>query len=114
MAIHVLQLGPYPPPEGGVTRNMIAIRNELQAQGNRCSIIVTSQSSRVENQKDVYHPGSILEMLRLLWSLDYDVLHLHMGGDVTKRLLALAFVCSLFGRKRSILTLHSGAYPMTD
>jgi len=111
---HVLQLGPYPPPEGGVTRNMVAIRDEMLAQGNRCSIIATSQSSRIGDEPDVYHPQSAFKLIKLLMSLDYDILHMHIGGDITKRLLSLAFACSLFGRKRSILTLHSGAYPLTD
>src|SRR5688572_12540186 len=114
MPIHVLQLGPYPPPEGGVTRNMIAIRNELLAQGNRCSIIATSKSNRVEDEPDVYHPGSALEMLRLLAIFDYDGTHLQNGADVTILVRLRAFVCSVVGRKTSVLTLHSGAYPLAD
>ena len=39
MAMHVLQLGPYPPPEGGISRNMLAIRDELLKRGDRCTII---------------------------------------------------------------------------
>jgi glycosyltransferase involved in cell wall biosynthesis len=114
MALHVLQLGPYPPPEGGITRNMLAIRRTLLEQGNRCSIIATSKSTRVEDEPYVYHPGSVMDLVKLLATIDYDVLHLHIGGKVSKRVVGLALLCALFGSKKSILTLHSGAYPLTD
>ena len=114
MPLHVLQLGPYPPPEGGITRNMLAIRDELLKNGHRCSIIATSQSTNVIEEADVHHPRSAAALVRLLASLEYDVLHLHMGGDIKSRVLSLASVCALFGRGKSVLTLHSGAYPLTD
>jgi glycogen(starch) synthase len=112
--LHVLQLGPYPPPEGGITRNIIAIRDELHRRGHRCSIIATSRSSNVTDEPDVYHPRSPLALVGLLRRLEFDVLHLHVGGDVTNRVLALARVATMFARGRSILTLHSGAFPLTD
>lgn len=113
MPLHVLQLGPYPPPEGGISRNMLAIRDELLTRGHSCSIIATSRSSRVDKERDVYHPRSPFELLRLLSALDFDVLHLHIGGEINKRVLALAAACSLFSQNKSILSLHSGAYPLT-
>lgn len=114
MPLHVVQLGPYPPPEGGISRNILAIRDELASRGDRCSIIATSRSSEVKNEPDVYHPRSSAALAMLLSSLKFDVLHLHIGGAVTARVLALAFVCSIFGRGRTVLTLHSGAYPLTE
>lgn len=113
MPLHVLQLGPYPPPEGGICRNMLAIRDEIVGIGRRCSIVATSRSSQIDEEADVYHPRSTLGLLKLLASLKFDILHLHIGGDVSPRVLALALVCSLFGRKKSVLTLHSGEYPLT-
>ena len=114
MPLHVLQLGPYPPPEGGISRNILAIRDELIAAGHQCSIVVTSRSSSVTSEHDVYHPRSPLALIALLRKLRFDVLHLHIGGDVTARVLALAFVCSIFGRDRSVLTLHSGGFAVSD
>ncbi|CAN5494591.1 hypothetical protein BH10ACI3_BH10ACI3_18590 [soil metagenome] len=113
MSLHVLQLGPYPPPEGGISRNMLAIRDEVRLRGGRCSIIATSKSSRVDDEADVYHPRSPLALLKLLSSLKFDVLHLHVGGEVTPRVLSLASAAAFFGRGKSVLTLHSGAYPLT-
>jgi len=49
-----------------------------------------------------------------LAKLDFDILHLHIGGEVTARMLALAFACTFFAKGKSVLTLHSGAYPQTE
>ncbi|MGE3465555.1 MAG: glycosyltransferase family 4 protein [Pyrinomonadaceae bacterium] len=114
MPLHVVQLGPYPPPEGGISRNMIAIRDALRARGDRCSIIATAKSSRIDDAADVYHPRSAFALLRLLVTIKFDVLHLHIGGEVSKRVLSLARAVAFFGRGRCLLTLHSGQYPLTD
>lgn len=111
--MRVLQLGPYPPPRGGITRNMLAIRDELIAAGHHCSIVATSKSSRVVPEPDVYHPGSALGLLKLLYKLEFDVLHIHVGGEIPPRLLALVFCCTVFARGRCVLTLHSGGYPLS-
>jgi glycosyltransferase involved in cell wall biosynthesis len=114
MAMHVLQLGPYPPPEGGISRNMLAIRDELLAAGHQCSIIATSRSRNPVDEPGVYHPRSAVGLLRLLARLNFDILHLHIGGEVTARVLALAFTSTFFAKGKSVLTLHSGAYPLTE
>jgi glycogen synthase len=113
MAMHILQLGPYPPPEGGISRNMLAIRDEAIAAGHKCSIIATSKSSTESNDANVYHPRSAFALLKLLAAVKFDVLHLHIGGDVSPRVLLLAAAAAIFGRGKSVLTLHSGAYPHT-
>jgi glycosyltransferase involved in cell wall biosynthesis len=114
MEMHVLQLGPYPPPEGGISRNMLAIRDELRSKGHGCSIIATSKTSNPIAEPNVYHPRSAFALLRLLATTKHDILHLHLGGDITKRVLAMALGCTVFGSRRSVLTLHSGAWPLTN
>ena len=109
--MHVLQLGPYPPPEGGINRNMLAIREELQTNGHQCSIIATSKSTKITNENGVYHPSNPQELIKLLQKIKCDVLHLHVGGEITKRVLGLIAVCAFFGRGKSVLTIHSGGYP---
>ncbi len=109
--MHVLQLGPYPPPEGGINRNMLAIRDELQKNGHQCSIIATSKSTKILDEKNVYHPSSPKDLIKLLKRLDYDILHLHVGGEITKRVLGLIAVCAFFGKGKSALSVHSGGYP---
>lgn len=111
--MRVLQLGPYPPPYGGVSRNMTAIRAELLASGHQCSIIATSRSTRIDEEPDVYHPRTPFQLIKLLSSLKYDVLHLHIGGEIPPRVLALMLFCTSFAPARSVLTLHSGGYPFS-
>ena len=111
--MHVLQLGPYPPPEGGINRNMLAIREELENRGHRCSIIAVAKSTKIIPEKDVYHPRTPRNVIKLLKKLDYDILHLHVGGEINKRFLSLIAVCALFGRRKSVLSVHSGGYPFS-
>lgn len=113
MVLHVLQLGPYPPPEGGVSRNMLAIREELERAGEKCSIIATSKSLKPREEPNVFHPRTPFELLKLVRSIDFDVLHLHVGGDLNRRVLALAFAVGTIAGRKSVLTVHSGAFPLT-
>jgi len=108
--MHVLQLTPYPPPEGGISRNALAIRDELRMNGHRCSIIATAKSSHITPEPDVYHPPSAIELVKLLAKIKFDVLHVHVGGEVPARILAFLATCAAFGRGRSVLTFHSGGY----
>ena len=108
--MRVLQLGPYPPPHGGVQTNLVAIRRLLRARGIPCAVINIT-SAPESGDEAVYYPRGVLPLLRLLARLEYDIVHLHLGGNLTPRLLGLAAVCSMLPGKRSVLTFHSGGYP---
>jgi glycosyltransferase involved in cell wall biosynthesis len=112
--MHILQLGPYPPPEGGIHRNMLAIREDLLNAGHRCSIIATAKSSKITPESDVYHPRTPAELIKLLVKLKYDVLHLHVGGDLTPRVMSLVLACGIIGRRKNVLTIHSGGFAVSD
>jgi glycosyltransferase involved in cell wall biosynthesis len=112
MGIHVLQLGPYPPPEGGVTRNVLAIRERLLDRGDQCSIIATSKSTEPNGGPDIYRPDSAAALVSLIRKIDHDVLHLHVGGEINKRVLALCLASATFG-KHPVLSVHSGGYAKT-
>lgn len=112
--MRVLQLGPYPPPEGGITRNLVAIREELQKSGHKCSVVVIARSSNVTHDPDIYYPRSPFALLKLLCELDYDILHLHIGGEITSRILSLMTVCAFLGRGKSVLTVHSGGFAVSE
>lgn len=110
--MHVVQLGPVPPPEGGVSRNIIAIRDELIERGHRCTLVATTSGG--SDEEGIYRPRTPASLITLLAKLDFDILHLHIGGDVTTRVLGLALAASQFARGRSVLTLHSGAFPLSE
>jgi glycogen synthase len=106
----VLQLGPFPPPHGGVQTNLVAIRDHLRRHGARSPVINLTRHRRASSD-DVYYPRSPYEVLKLLLTIPADVVHLHVGGEFTPRLLGLALACTLLPGRRAVLTLHSGGYP---
>lgn len=110
--MRVLQLGPYPPPHGGVQSNLIAIRTFLLRQGIPCGVVNITRH-RNSAGDSVYYPKSAAELMRLLLQLDYNLIHLHVGGMLSRRLLGLGLVCTLLPSRKTIMTFHSGGYPST-
>ena len=108
--MRVVQLGPYPPPHGGVQTNLVAIRQHLQSHGHSCDAVNLTRF-RSADADGVYYPQGALALMRLLWRLPADLLHLHFGGDLTPRLLGLALYCTLLPGRKTVLTFHSGGYP---
>jgi glycosyltransferase involved in cell wall biosynthesis len=108
--MRVLQLGPYPPPHGGVQTNLVAIRNYLLQHGATCPVINLTRNRR-DDADDVYYPHNARELLQLLIHLQYDVVHLHIGGNLSNRLLGLGMVCANMPGTKSVLTFHSGGFP---
>ncbi|MEO6390497.1 MAG: hypothetical protein ABIP75_01515, partial [Pyrinomonadaceae bacterium] len=111
--MRVLQLGPYPPPHGGVQANLSAIRAALLARGDTCPVMVITRADTVADEIEVYRPQGPIELLITLIFLDFGIVHLHLGGNLTLRLLLLALVCAWLPGRRSVLTFHSGGYPST-
>ncbi len=111
--MRVVLLGPYPPPHGGVQTNLMAIRGFLLERGVQCAVI-NLHRFRGGQGEAVFHPTGALETLRLLISLRADVIHLHIGGDLTPRLLGLCLACCVMPRSKAVLTFHSGGYPSSE
>ena len=76
--MRVLLLGPYPPPHGGVQSNLVAIRTFVRSQGVPCAVINITRH-RKQDADDVYYPSSAAGVMQLLWRLEYDIVHLHLG-----------------------------------
>ena len=108
--MRILQLGPYPPPHGGVQRNLLAI-HEFLRRNEISSSIVNITRFRHSGVEGVYFPKNWIELFILLFRLKYDIVHLHIGGSVTLRLLGLSLVCCLIPSRKAVLTFHSGGYP---
>ena len=106
----VLLLGPYPPPHGGVQTNLVAIRQFLRDRGIPCSAINLTRFRRTDAD-DVYYPSSAAGVARRMVVLRPDIIHLHFGGNLSRRLLWLAFISTLIPGARVVLTFHSGGYP---
>lgn len=110
MAISVLQIGPVPPPYGGVQSNMMAIRKHLRERGHRAGMVNITRH-RAQEGDEIWFPRSPMELIRLMYTLPYDILHLHVGGDFTPRLVALCLILTAVPGRKSVLTFHSGGYP---
>ena len=110
--MRVLLLGPYPPPHGGVQTNLVAIRQYLLKNGFPCSVINITRH-RKPDVNEIYYPKGPAGVVQLLARLQYDLLHLHIGGMLSNRLLALALVCARWPGKKSVMTFHSGGFPST-
>lgn len=106
----VLQLGPFPPPHGGVQTNLVAIRDYLRARGMAAPVINLTRHRR-RDADDVYYPQSGRQVLTLLREIPADIIHIHIGGLLSGRLLALCAICAMLPRRRVVLTFHSGGYP---
>jgi glycosyltransferase involved in cell wall biosynthesis len=109
----VLQMGPYPPPHGGVQTNLVAIRRFLLARGIPCAVINLTRY-RSDESDGIYYPKNALEVMKLLARLKYDIIHMHIGGNLSPRLLMLGLTCCLMPRSKTVLTFHSGGYPLSD
>jgi glycosyltransferase involved in cell wall biosynthesis len=75
-----------------------------------CAVINITRHRKAEADQ-VYYPKNSIALLRLLFRLKYDIVHLHLGGMLTNRLLGLSLVCCLMPGSKSVLTFHSGGYP---
>src|SRR5260370_38608565 len=107
--MRVLQLGPYPPPHGGVQTNLVAIREYLTARGID-NAVVNLTRHRKEETGEIYYPRTPVELIGLVARLPHDVLHLHLGGDLTRRLQGLSLACCWRPVKKAILTSPSDGY----
>ncbi len=108
----VLLLGPYPPPHGGVQTHLVALRDFLRQRNIECGVVNLTRHRQADSN-NVYYPNSAWELVRLLVRHRSEILHLHIGGNLTLRLLGLSQVCSLLPWAKSVLTFHSGGYPTT-
>jgi glycosyltransferase involved in cell wall biosynthesis len=109
----VLQMGPYPPPHGGVQTNLVALRKYLLKQGIGCPVINLTRFRR-EERDSIYYPKTVLDVIKLLVTLRYDVIHLHAGGDFSPRHVGVLLLCSLLPGKKTVFTFHSGGYPTSE
>ena len=108
--MRVIQLGPWPPPFGGVQTHIVALRRRMEQRGI-ASEVVNTTSAMPSGDVGVYYPRSAAALLAILYHRRPDVLHLHIGGNLSPRLIGLAAVCVHFPGSRSVLTFHSGGFP---
>jgi glycosyltransferase involved in cell wall biosynthesis len=93
-----------------VQSNLKAIRDLLLREGDACEVVNITRH-RAAADAGVHHPTTGLGVLRLLATLRYDVVHLHVGGTLPSRVVAMILAAGLMPRAKAVLTLHSGGFP---
>jgi glycogen synthase len=111
--MRVVLLGPFPPPHGGVQTNVVAIRDYVREHGHSCAVINITRHRKQESDQ-VYYPRTALELIWDLFGKRYDLVHLHVGGAIPLRVMALALTATAVPWAKSVLTLHSGGYPTSE
>lgn len=111
--VRVVQIGPFPPPHGGVQTNLVALRDFLRKREIPCAVINLTRFRRADGD-GVYYPKNAVALLWRLARLRGDIIHLHFGGNLNPRMLGLLLVCSLLPRSKVVLTFHSGGYPSSE
>jgi glycosyltransferase involved in cell wall biosynthesis len=106
----ILQLGPYPPPHGGVQTHVVALVDFLRQRGISCDVVNLTRFRRA-SENGIYYPSNAFAVARHLVSHRYDIIHLHIGGRIWPQQLALALACFALPDTRSVFTFHSGGYP---
>jgi glycosyltransferase involved in cell wall biosynthesis len=108
--MHVVLFGPLPPPHGGVQTHLVTLRDFLRDSGVRVSVLNITRHRQAEGDGQ-YYPRSAAGLLARLARLRPDVLHVHLGGNLSTRGLGLCLVCARWPGAVSLLTFHSGGYP---
>jgi glycogen synthase len=109
-AMKILLLGPYPPPQGGIQTHLVGLREYLR-QRNIPTYVVNLTRHRGTEREGIYYPQMASQVLRLLLHLPYNLAHIHIGGNLSPRLLGLSCITGVLPGKKVVLTFHSGGYP---
>ncbi|MFN7939213.1 MAG: glycosyltransferase family 4 protein [Bryobacteraceae bacterium] len=108
--MNIVLLGAYPPPHGGVQSHVYALRKYLREQGDRCRVINVTRAPE-SGDEDVYYPRSAHALMRYLFRLPADIVHLHLGGTLPPRVMGLVLACAMRPGSKSVLSFHSGGFP---
>src|SRR5258706_7304115 len=101
----VLQMGPVPPPQGGIQSNLMGIHRFLAENGIRSGLMsLTRHQGAIGDE--IYHPRGAFHVATLLLRLPYSILHLHIGGGPTRWLLLLAPLLGFLPRRKFAVSPH--------
>jgi glycosyltransferase involved in cell wall biosynthesis len=88
----------------------VALVDFLRQRGIACDVVNLTRFKRV-SENGIYYPPNALAVAGHLLSHRYDIIHLHVGGRIWARQLALALACAVLPNTQLVFTFHSGGYP---
>ena len=89
--------------------NLVAIHRALRAAGHSALVANITRHRRASGD-GVYYPKNALQLAWVLLRARADVIHLHIGGNLSTRLVLLCLFCTLLPRSKTVVTFHSGGY----
>ncbi len=99
-------VGTYPPPFGGVSTHIKALGNFLEEREIGCIYYNTGKTKNID-RRGVINVMSLKDLFVNLASTRADLLHVHGGVELYKKLIIL-FMLRLVAGKKYIITVHSG------
>jgi glycosyltransferase involved in cell wall biosynthesis len=108
----LLLVGPYPPPHGGISVHVAALRRTFGARGIDCRVVCTDPHAVPVDGALAIRGG--LDLVRHVHAHACDgfVVHVHTNGANAKSwMVALAAGAAARSAPRRVLTLHSGLLP---
>lgn len=104
-----IQIGSYPPPNGGQSVHIKNLFDYMKKSGLDCTVFNTGKTKNIEIT-GVVNIASTFDLLKKLMFRAGATMHLHFG-----RLghLGSVFVCGFYSivfRRRLVVTLHSGGF----
>ncbi len=110
----ILLVGPYPPPFGGISVQILRLQKSLQRRGFHCQVLNIGEY----RSEDIPGAISIKSHIGYIWNLfnfanQGYIIHIVTSGHNFKSWLS-ALACSMAGlinRKRSVITVGSGLLP---
>ncbi|MCJ7604306.1 MAG: glycosyltransferase family 4 protein [Desulfobulbaceae bacterium] len=110
----ILLVGPYPPPFGGISVQILRLQKSMQRSGFHCQVLNIGEF----RSEDIQGSIAIRNHISYLWNLLYFAsrgytIHIVTSGHNFKSWLS-ALACSLAGlinRKRSVIAVGSGLLP---
>jgi glycogen synthase len=110
--VKVLLVGDYPPPYGGLSVQVSALRHRLSSRpGYSCRVLDIGESRRQRRPECVRSRNALDFVGKLLWhAVRQYVIHLHMCGHNSSSWLA-AFACAMAGLcngRKTVLSIGSG------
>jgi glycosyltransferase involved in cell wall biosynthesis len=85
----------------------------LRQRGIPCDVVNLTRFKR-PSENGIYYPANGLAVAGHLLSHRYDIIHLHIGGRIWARQLALALACASLPHTQLVFTFHSGGYPSSS
>ena len=101
----ILNIGPYPPPLGGISVHLGRLKDHLDAR--KIPNTLWSLSRTADSSRRIFAAKQKHLMFRLFFSPRHRIVHYHVSGVAARQLAAR--IARKYSSKRHVITLHGDA-----